>query len=156
MSGKVPSLYLSRSERTSFKELYGDLIAAARNDGLDPIIAAGDLSERVFVDIDAPALRLVDISTGAGLDAIGLDVGTAYHPVIDHSRAWAQVIHDHSINADGILYESRHTKELCAVVWARRDNDGFTMTNHRPMGSRGSIAPDGILEIFGERLLIAG
>jgi hypothetical protein len=155
ISGKVPSLYLSPTERTSFKELYGDTIAAARNDDVEPIIEANDLSNRVFIDINAPEYRLVDLSTGDGLDAVGIDVGTAYHTVIDHPRAWAQVIYDHDIKADGIFYESRHTKELCAAVWLRSPKHGCSFANERTLGTRATVALTGGVSLFGEELLLA-
>jgi len=152
---KVPSLYLSPSLRTSFRELYGDRIAMAEAEDATPIIEAKDLSERTFIEIKSPELLLVDLTTGYGLEAVGIDVGTANHPVIDHPRAWAQAIFDHPINADGIHYESRHTKEHCVVVWQRISTHSHDLSNPLSLGSQGTLSLDGHIELFGTKLLVA-
>jgi hypothetical protein len=115
--GTTPCIYLAPDERTSFLELYGDGLQLAREAGLTPAIAASDFVERVYLDVAMPELRLADLSTGAGIEAVQIDLGTLHAADPNFPRAFAESIVQHPARVDGILYESRHTKERCAVVW---------------------------------------
>lgn len=119
-SGTAACLYLSPSERTSFLELYGDRLAGDLVAGRKPRMEAADFLDRVFLQVDAPELLLADLTTGDALEKLHLDLGTLYAPDPTYPRAFAEAILQHPAHVDGILYESRHTKEKCAVIWTVR------------------------------------
>ena len=62
-------------------------------------------------------MNLYDLTTQRGAKRIGIDLGTLYATDVGYAREFAQRIHDHPAKFDGIQYESRHTQELCVVVW---------------------------------------
>lgn len=119
--GNVPCVYLSTSHRTSFRELYGDALYFAQKANRLPNISLTALTERVFVRVDTPALRVCDLTDGSQLEAIGIDLATLTAPAIEFPRQWAERILRHPAQFDGIRYESRHTKQVCMVTWARYD-----------------------------------
>lgn len=119
-SGTAACLYLSSSERTSFLELYGDRLAGDLEAGRTARLEAADFLQRVYVQVDAPELLLADLTTGDALEQIHLDLGTLYAPDPIYPREFAEAILQHPTHVDGILYESRHTKEQCAVIWTVR------------------------------------
>jgi len=155
--GKVDCIYLSPTERTAFKELYGDKIHLAHEAGIIPMMESSDLLERVFIDVDMPTLTLVDITRGAGLERIDLDLGTLYAPDPTFPRAFAQAVVEHPARVDGFLYESRHTKEICAAVWSfhRSELARVPWGNQRTLGDRVSSLNGDIAELFGERMQLA-
>lgn len=119
-SGKVPCLYLSPSERASFKELYGNTFSVERENGRTPYMEASAFVQRSFLQVSAPELLLADLTSGKAMDDIHLDLGTLYAADTEYPRMFAQAIFDHPTKVDGIFYESRHTKEHCAVIWCNR------------------------------------
>jgi len=156
-SGTVNCLYLSPTERTSFLELYGDKIHLAHEAGDDPIIEANDFAERVFIDVDMPELNLVNITTGEGIESIDLDLGTLYAPDPDYPREFAERVVRHPSNVDGFLYESRHTKEICAAVWNvhRTDLAGSPWGNQRKLGASVTQLIGDLADVFGTRIRVA-
>jgi len=117
-AGSAPCLYLAPTERTSFLELYGDKLQLDREAGITPRIEASDFLKRCFLRVTTPPdIDVADLTTGEALAALHLDLGTLYAPDPDFPRAFAQAIHDHPADVDGIIYESRHTKEPCVVIW---------------------------------------
>lgn len=119
-SAAVPCLYLSPSERTSFFELYGDQLHLDREAGRTPRIEANDFIDRVYLQVEMPELTIADLTSGKAIQDIHLDLGTLYAADPQYPRAFAEAILHHPANVDGILYESRHTRERCVVVWALR------------------------------------
>ncbi len=118
--GKVSCLYLSPSERTSFLELFGDRLHQAREAKRAPKMEPNEFTKKVFLQVQTPELYLADLTHGKAIDDIHLDLGTLYAPDPKFPRAFAQAIFDHPAGVDGILYESRHTREVCAVIWCAR------------------------------------
>lgn len=156
-SGSVECLYLSPSERTSFLELYGDKLHLAREAGLVPIIEANDFAERVFIDVEMPDLHLVDLTTGEGIERIDLDLGTLYAPDPNYPREFAERVARHPTKVDGFLYESRHTKEICAAVWNlhRPSLSTSSWGNQRTLGSRVAHMLGDMVDVFGQRIRVA-
>ena len=155
--GKTGCLYLASDERTAFLELYGDKIHLAHEAGANPIIEANDFLERVFIDVDLPAITLVDLTTGAGLQSIDIDLGTLFAADPKYPRAFAQSVFDHPAKVDGFLYESRHSKERCAVVWSdhRPLLAEIAWGNVRSLGDRVTHLVGDIADVFGSRVQIA-
>ena len=154
--GTIPCLYLSSTERTCFQEIYGDRLSAERERGRTPLLQASDFVERVFLEVDAPPLLLADLTTGAAIDALHLDLGTLYAVDTDYPRRFAQAIFDHPTKVDGILYESRHTKEPCAVIWcARTPALADVPFVHAGSLARRSKLAGGTAMVFGHTVIVA-
>lgn len=119
LSGTVPCLYLAQNRETSFEELYGDDIDAAKKRGRTALFARKDLEDRVYLKTaEKLTLKLYDLTAARSAKKIGLDLGTLYTPQVDHPRLYAQRLHDHPAKFDGIQYLSRQTQSLCIVLWA--------------------------------------
>lgn len=119
ISGKVPCLYLAWNRETSFEELYGDDLDAAKKRGRIALFTKKDLENRIYLrTAEELTLRLYDLTAARSAKKIGLDLGTLYTPQVDHPRLYAQRLHDHPAKFDGIQYLSRQTQSLCLVLWA--------------------------------------
>jgi hypothetical protein len=155
--GKARCLYLAPDERTAYLELYGDKIHHAHGAGRVPIMEANDFSERVFIQVCLPSVTLVDLTAGAGLEAIGIDLGTLYASDPQFPRAFAQSVLDHPAKVDGFLYESRHTKGHCAVVWSyhRHELAKIPWGNERPLGASITSLDGDVASLFGTKVQIA-
>ena len=154
--GKVSCLYLAPTERTCFLELYGDKFSGDRENGRMPRMEAVDFLERTFLEVNAPDLLLADLVKGEAIEAIHLDQGTIYAADVEYPRYFAQAIFDHPTKVDGILYESRHTKEHCAVVWCARAPNLANV----PFVSTGELAlrttlHGGTASLFGQEVQVA-
>jgi RES domain len=159
ISGAVPCVYLSFSEEVSFKELYSDLIHSALETGTLFPVRIGVLNSRVFVKFDVPEVRVCDLTDPKTVDGLGFDLGTLYATKFKFPQTWAQRIHDHPAHVDGILYESRPTKQHCLVIWPGRnkalDTITFTMTDNLMAHAR--VVPSGTtLPAHGRLALPAG
>jgi hypothetical protein len=118
VSGKVPCLYLAQNRETSFEELYGDDIDAAKKRGRTFLFAKTDLENRIYLKTtEELTLKLYDLTAAKSAKRIGLDLGTLYTPQVDHPRLYAQRLHDHPARFDGIQYLSRQTQSMCIVLW---------------------------------------
>ena len=157
-SGKAPCIYLAPSDRTSFFEIYGDKMHLAHEASELPVIGAADFVERVFLGVDMPTLNLVDITSGPGLEAIDLDLGTLYATNPVYPRAFAEAVLRHPSKVDGFLYESRHTKETCAVVWSfhRPALAKVQWRVDRTLGDSATNLSGDQADVFGVRVQIAG
>ena len=119
ISGKVPCLYLALNRETSFEELYGDDIDAAKKRGRTALFTRRDLENRIYLKtVEELTLKLYDLTATKSAKKIGLDLGTLYTPQVEHPRLYAQRLHDHPAKFDGIQYLSRQTQSLCIVLWA--------------------------------------
>lgn len=117
-SGNVRCIYLAEREATSFYELYGDDLAAAKQGRSTIVLPASELQNRRFATAQPDAtLRLYDLTTEGSARKIGMDLATLYTETIEHPRQFAQRLHDHPARFDGILYLSRHTQGSCLVLW---------------------------------------
>lgn len=120
-SEKVPCLYLASSDETSFEELYGDYYDAAEKAGVPFSLSLNDAMKRVFLHTtEEIKVRVYDLAKESAAKKIGLDLGTLYAPLIKHTRAFAQRLHDHPAGFDGIRYRSRLTDAECFVLWQTR------------------------------------
>ena len=155
--GKARCLYLAPDERTAFLELYGDKIHLAHEADTVPIIEANDFIERVFLNVSLPTVTLVDLTAGGGLESIGIDLGTLYAADPQFPRAFAQSVLEHPAKVDGFLYESRHTKGHCAVVWSyhRSILAKVPWGNKRPLGASVTSLVGDIASLFGAKVRIA-
>ena len=119
---------------------------------------ANDFAERLFLDVSLPSVTLVNLTTGKGLQSVGLDLGTLYAPDPRFPRTFAQSVLDHPSKLDGFLYESRHTKGKCAVVWSvhRPSLAKIPWENERPLGSRITSLDGSMASLFGTKVQIAG
>jgi len=118
-SGKVLCLYLAESQITSFYEIYGDVVDAARKRTMEAKFSKGELEQRVFLKTSSPlSIKLYDLTADQSAKNIGMDLATLYAPDVDFPRRFAQRLHDHPAQFDGIQYVSRHTQTLCIVLWA--------------------------------------
>ncbi len=160
-SGTVPCLYLARDRETSFQEIYGDDIYIAGTRKLGFRLAKTDLEHRVYLKTaESLALTLYDLTTVRGAKRIGMDLGTLYAADISCARDFAQRLHDHPAKFDGILYESRHTKSRCIVVWAThrpalKKLELATSHNLWELATPGPAVPPGALKIFGTVIQVA-
>ncbi|MDO8540103.1 MAG: RES family NAD+ phosphorylase [Opitutaceae bacterium] len=131
-SGKVPCLYLARNRETSFYELYGDVLDAASKLKLFAKVSRPELAHRVYIKTPVDmTVRLYDLTKEKSGRSIGMDLATLYTADVDHPREFAQRIHDHPRKFDGILYESRHTKTVCVVLWATHSPELHSMLFER-------------------------
>jgi hypothetical protein len=82
-------------------------------------VAAQEIEGRQFVRFRGEPLTLVDL-TGAALKAlVGTGAISTTMPY-DLPQRWSRALHRHSVDADGILYMSRHVNdERAAVVFDR-------------------------------------
>lgn len=118
-SGGVPCLYLAQNRETSFCELYGDFIDSAQKSGVAPKFTKKTLEDRVFLKTAGSlAVNLYDLTASKSAKKIGMDLTTLYTPAVAFPREFAQRLHDHPANFDGIQYVSRHTQTVCMVLWA--------------------------------------
>lgn len=119
VSGTVPCLYLAENAETSFYEIYGDIISAARETKSVARFSKTDLEARVLIKTKPPlSVKIYDLTAVRSAKRIGMDLATLYAPDVDLPRQFAQRIHDHPEKFDGIQYESRHTQTRCLVLWA--------------------------------------
>ena len=158
-SGSVPCLYLARERETAFEELYGDFFDAAEKAGTDYNLPLIEATKRVFLRTTSPVkLRVYDLTAKGAAKRIGLDLGTLYAPAIEHTRAFAQRLHDHPARFDGVLYRSRLMNTRCVVTWGSYttttpslEMDSFLKDHFK---SNSTIDPDVLL--FKRRTTIVG
>lgn len=117
----VPCLYLAKDEKTAFLELYGDRLYAARHAGRQMILPESELNRRVFVTIQTDSLRICDLMQKGSGSKLHLDAGTLWASNFEYPQKFAEAIYNHPAQVDGIRYKSRHTDEICLVVWNRRN-----------------------------------
>lgn len=117
----VPCLYLAKEEKTAFFELYGDRLYAARHAGKQMILPESELNRRIFIRVQTGSLRLCDLTQKGGGAKLHLDGGTLWASNFEYPQKFAEAIYHHPAKVDGIRYNSRHTDEVCLVIWNRRD-----------------------------------
>jgi hypothetical protein len=141
-SETVPCLYLAISDETSFKELYGDDYDAAEKAGVPFSLSLNDAMKRAFLHTtEEIKVRVYDLARGSAAKKIGLDLGTLYAPLIMHTRAFAQRLHDHPAGFDGIRYRSRLMDTECFVLWQTRGLKAPALTMDSTLLARAQ--PDG-------------
>ena len=120
-SRAFPCVYLGASAQAAVAEVWGDRFQAQRASGRGIYaIEASTADAHAFLRVDAfPALRLCDLTDGATLLAVGLDLASLYATDLSVPQGWAEVIARHPAGFDGIVYRSRHTGEDCVVLWVR-------------------------------------
>jgi hypothetical protein len=118
-SGTIPCLYLAEKPETSFHQLYGDTLDACKKQSLEPLFTKKELEDRIYLKTATPlSVNIYDLTAKESARTIGLDLATLYTREISFPREFAQRLHDHPSNFDGILYLSRHTQTRCLVLWA--------------------------------------
>ncbi len=152
----VPCLYLTRTEKTAFFELYGDRLYAAKHAGRRMILPETELNRRIFVGVQTVPLRLCDLVRRGGGSKLHLDAGTLWASDLEYPQKFAEAIYHHPANVDGIQYRSRHTEEICLVVWGRRNVAQLRKSTPAPL--RTHLRATGIrgAKLFGEEILLAG
>src|SRR5690606_373713 len=105
----VPCLYLAKEEKSSYLELYGDRLYAARHTGRQMILPESELNRRVFVSVQTGTLHLCDLTQKGGGSRLHLDAGTLWASNLEHPQKFAEAIYHHPAQVDGIRYKSRHT-----------------------------------------------
>ncbi len=153
-SGKVGSLYLAETTNTSFYEIYGDDMAAAKEAGTPFAISESAMKERVYATTEPPPpLRLYDLTSEGSAKAIGMDLATLYSAKVEYPRQFAQRLHDHSNRFDGIRYISRHTQGACVVLWPTYNAalQKLSLTRYNRLWDHATFSPalpPGYLQIF--------
>ena len=159
VSMTVPCLYLARSEKTAFYELYGDRLYAEKLAASLLSISDSELQERVFVRVSTRELRLCDLVAQDAARALGMDAGTLYAADVTFPQTFAERIFHHPLEVDGIHYPSRHTGESCAVAWLRNLSPcaSLVLTATIPLSGCVFVRALHVIELFGERMtLVAG
>lgn len=120
-SGDFRCAYIGSSAITCVSEVWGDRFYAARAAGKDLyVIARSEAFASAFLTVKKlPKLNLCDLTHTATRLALGIDSAAIYSPDFKITQAWAEAIARHPSKFDGILYLSRHTNEICAVLWVR-------------------------------------
>ncbi len=154
-SMKVPCLYLAGEMSTSFMELYGDRLYAAKVEGKVLGMPELEIDERIFVKVRTPKLRLCDLVKPGGAKKLNLDQGTLWAADLKFPQLFAEAILKHPAGVDGILYKSRHTDSVCAVVW---NLAAATMVKKSevPLGSCLKVTDLVSCTLFDEPVSIAG
>jgi hypothetical protein len=121
-SGDFRCLYMAENAETTVAEVWGDRIYAQRAVGaMVYAIPRAEAAEWGYFNVDNfPALKLLNLTDPPTLLAVGLDLGTIYSTDIRVIRQWAEVIACHPVGFSGIIYRSRHTTDLCVVLWSDR------------------------------------
>jgi hypothetical protein len=111
-------LYLARTAAGAFVETLGHDTAAL---AMTRLIEQAELDLRAVSKVQVrkgQALRLVDLQ-GSGLMRIGADARILSSDIAIAQR-WAEALHDHPAEADGILYVARHDpSETCVALFER-------------------------------------
>lgn len=154
-SMKVPCLYLAKEMSTAYMELYGDKHYAAKEEGTPLIITETELEERVFINVQTRKVKLCDLVKPGAAKKLNLDQGTIWAADLKYPRSFAEAIHKHPAAVDGILYMSRHTDMVCAVVWNRA---AARLITGSEVSLRTCLKATGLIDcsLFGERVLVAG
>jgi len=154
---KVPCLYLAQTEKTAFLELYGDKLYLARQSGGQMILPEEELNRRVYIRIQTKPLRLCDLVRKGSGAKLHLDAGTLWASDFEYPQRFAEAIHGHPAGVDGIRYQSRHTDEICIVVW-QRGLDVAHLEKTPPASLRSHISATDIrtIRLFGEEMTLAG
>ncbi len=152
----VPCLYLARTEKTAFFELYGDRLYAAKQAGKRMIFPETELDRRVFVGVQTDLLRLCDLAQRGGGPKLHLDARTLWAADLEFPQRFAEAIYHHPANVDGIRYRSRHTDENCLVVWERRKVARPLKGAPSPLRAHLCATNIGHASLFGEEILLAG
>ncbi|HEY5792918.1 MAG TPA: RES family NAD+ phosphorylase [Chthoniobacterales bacterium] len=152
----IPGVYLARTEKTAFLELYGDRLDAARQAGTQMILAEAELNRRVFAGIRTESLRLCDLARKGGGSKLRLDAGTLRASDLEYPQKFAEAICHHPAEVDGIRYRSRHTDEVCLVVWNRREVARLENTAPAPLRSHLRATDIRSAKLFGEEIWLAG
>ncbi len=120
-SGRFPCVYLASRLETAVAELWGDrwVLATRRGQSVFVIPADKAAEQRFFTTGPLPDLRLCDFTDADTLLALGLEAAAIYTVDLAIPQAWAEMIANHPNAYDGIIYRSRHTGEICLVLWSR-------------------------------------
>ncbi len=153
---KVPCLYLAKEEKTAFLELYGDRLYAAKHAGRLMILPESELNRRIFIRVQTDSLRVCDLTQKGGGTKLHFDAGTLWTSNLEYPQKFAEAIYHHPAQVDGIRYKSRHTDEICLVVWNRRDVAHAEKIS--PVSLRSHLRATDIrgAKLFGEGVSLAG
>lgn len=138
-SGKFPCVYLAASPETTVEEVWGDRFAALRHAGGRVCVISRCQAQRWAFLQTGPLpvdLRLCDLTDRDTRLAVGLDSGTLYATDLTLPQAWAERLARHPARFDGIRYRSRHTDEICLVLWGRPERQPplDTQIDFQPIG----------------------
>lgn len=123
-SGEFPCVYLAASLETTVAEVWGDRLALHRDTGGEVfVITRAQASQWAFLKTASlpPSLRLCDLTHSDTRLAAGLESGALYATDLSVPQLWAERIARHPACFDGIRYRSRHTDEVCLVLWSRAE-----------------------------------
>lgn len=120
-SGRFPCVYLAPRTETAVAELWGDRWTLAIRRGQSVFVIPADKAAEYCFFTAGPLsdLRLCDLTDADTRLALGLDAAAIYTADLAIPQAWAEMIANHPNAYDGIIYRSRHTDEICMVLWSR-------------------------------------
>jgi hypothetical protein len=127
ISRKFPCVYLGTSLNTAVAEIWSDRFYDHRAIG-NPVytIPISEAKKSGFLTVtNLPALKLCDLTNADTLLAVGIDSAAIYATDLKIPQGWAEVIARHPAGFDGIIYRSRHTGEICMVIWLRPGGRGL-------------------------------
>lgn len=142
-SGDFPCVYLAASRLTTVAEVWGDRMTAHRDLGRETYIVPLPQAEKwAYLEVSKlpGELRLCDLADPGTRLATGLDSGALYATELAIPRAWAERIARHPARFDGIRYRSRHTDEICLVLWEREDESGTSLSERLRFDPAGEFA----------------
>jgi hypothetical protein len=97
-------------------------------------VAAQEVEGRFCVRFKGQPLRLVDL-TGSALKALVGSSAISSTEGYDATQRWSRALHRHSVNADGLVYMSRHVNNERAVVVFDRAAAKLGMPAYSPLAS---------------------
>ncbi len=160
-SGGVRCLYIAAEAATSYYEIYGDDIALAKESGTAIVLSRKELVDRVYTTTPAGlAFKVYDLTTEGSAKKIGMDLATLYSGEIERPRRFAQRLHDHPEEFDGIRYISRHTQGPCIVLWPTHTPGlaKMMLTRHSALWDHATYekgTPPGLVRLFDDELGVA-
>jgi RES domain-containing protein len=159
-SEKFPCVYLAPNAETAVAELFGDEMSLAKARGRKIYaINAAKADELAFLSCPSlPRLQLCDLTEADTRLALGLEAGSLYTSDLSIPQAWADMIAWHPNKYDGIIYRSRHTDEICLVLWTRARGRGLDKrVAFKPAGAfRNSAAAFEVARKIGIKLSFPG
>lgn len=149
-SGQYNVLYAASDVRTATAET---LIRDRFVDGDERLIAQDDVTSKSIVRVSSKeSANLVDLRKPNSL-TYGIDTDVSCARAHDAGQEFSERVYNTSEEIDGILYESRFTGELCAVIFDRAVERCLDAGKCTPLTDEPEL--EGALEEFNVELIPA-
>jgi len=121
-SWKFRCVYLAVDKQTTVAEVFADRMSLAQAAGMNVYSIPRAMADRYRYSTIATFptdLRICDLADAQTLQNTGLDISSYHLADLRVPQLWAERIANHPAGFDGIHYRSRHTDQLCIVLWIR-------------------------------------